>query len=95
MKQNKLDILLNRLSDYPNMFPKGIDTQLAFDILVHHFLPEESTIVSYPARFAQWNSEVLCEILHRYPQGTIRLINPKKSKLPNMKLENGIWRETL
>ena len=64
------------LFDSPDeMLPKGTKAQTAVDILADHFLGHENTIImGYSASTAQWNSEVVHEILRRYPSGSIRRI---------------------
>lgn len=65
------------LFDSPNeMLPNGTDAQTALEIVARHFL-NESLILSYPGSIEQWNSEVVYEILRKYPSGRIRLI-PKR-----------------
>ena len=65
------------LFDSPDeMLPKGTDPQTAINILAEHFLGKENLVIEgYPATNAQWNSEVVHEILRRYPNGKIRRIH--------------------
>lgn len=65
------------LFDYPDeIFPKGTDPQTAVDILAEHFLGAENLLITgYSATKAQWNSEVVHEILKRYPSGSFRRIH--------------------
>lgn len=64
------------LFDSPDeMLPKGTDPQVAVNILADHFLGHDNTIISgYPATNAQWNSEVVYEILRKYPSGKIQRV---------------------
>ena len=65
------------LFDSPyEMLPKGTDPQTAINILAEHFLGKENLVIQgYPASTAQWNSEVVYEILRLYPNGKIRRIH--------------------
>lgn len=68
------------LFDSPDeMLPKGTSAQDAIDILAEHFLGEY--IVNYPASPEQWNSEVVYEILRRFPSGKFRRIPKSKTKI--------------
>ena len=63
------------LFDSPDeMLPKGTSAQDAIDILGEY-------IVNYPASPEQWNSEVVYEILRRFPSGKFRRIPKSKTKI--------------
>lgn len=64
------------LFDSPyELLPKATDAQTALNILADHFLGMKNCrIDGYPATTGQWNSEVVHEILRRYPNGKIRRI---------------------
>lgn len=75
------EVFARTLFDSPDeMLPKGTDPQIAVNILADHFLGHDNTIICrYPATNAQWNSEVVYEILRKYPSGRIRRV-PKYHK---------------
>ena len=64
-----------------NIFPNGIPDSLALKILFDHFL-EPEYYISYSCGREQANTEMVAEILSRYPGGKIKKI-PKFSKRVN------------
>jgi len=56
------------------MFPNGTDAQTCVNILAEHFLGKD-LVLTYPGCGTQWNSEVVHEILRKYPSGKIRRIH--------------------
>ena len=64
--------------DPTNWLPNGTDSREAIHILCEHFLGEDFRIDGYPASPEQVNSEIVYEILKRYPKGKIRKIGKTK-----------------
>lgn len=60
------------------MLPNGTNPQTALEILAKHFLGYTYVVDGYACSALQWNSEVVYEILRKFPPGTLRNIPSEK-----------------